>query len=1257
MARRPGGHEIVLALNGRFADTVDSAKRQFEGLIDPQNIHVWYPPPFAAASSPGSLRAREKLYEAFMASLQPDAVYVSSLFEGFGDASVTSIGSFAQLATAVTLYDLIPLIYSSTYLGDPEMRSWYMRKLGSLRRADMWLAISESSRQEGLYHLGLDPDRCLNISTAAYDHFRRVTVTAEREQALRIRHGLHKPFVMYTGGIDPRKNLEGLIRAFALLPSELRTALQLAIVCSAGAEDRASLLQLARERHLDEGAVVITGFVPEQDLVELYNLCRLFVFPSWHEGFGLPALEAMHCGAVVIGANASSLPEVIGRADALFDPRNDEDIARSMVQALTDDAFRTQMVEHGLAQARRFSWELSATRAIEGFERLHASTHRSAPPSHGLRGHRPRLAYVSPLPPERSGIASYSADLLPELAQHYEIELITSLKVVEDPALASSFATRDIEWFRNHSHAYDRVLYHFGNSEFHEHMFDLLAEIPGTVMLHDFFLSSVRARQEGLGLGTFEWSKALYESHGYAAVAERFRAADAADAVFRYPCNFDVLAQAQGVIVHSPHSFELGREWYGLSTTRDWALVPHLRVPPVDVASERSRARAELGLAPEGFLVCAFGLMGPTKLNHRLIDAWLASDLSRDSHCRLVFVGDKDPGAYGHEIDRRLQASGQQGRVEITGWASAELFARYLAAADLAVQLRTHSRGETSGTVLDAMSRGVATVVNANGSMAYLPQDAVAMLPDEFTDAQLTSALEDFLQDAPARNALGAQARRSVESLHSPGVCAQLYAEAIERFAAGAAVGRDGLLQAVAGGDPLPQDAGQGREIADLAATIADTLPMPMPKRQLLVDVSELVQRDSRSGIQRVVKSLLKALLAEPPAGFRIEPVYAEVDGPPGYRYARRFTMAFMGCPAEALTDAPIDMRRGDVFVGLDFQPHLIPQQAAFYRTMRHHGVRVNFVVYDLLPLQIGHRFPKGAPEAHERWLQAVAENDGAICISASVAAELSKWLTEHAPERMAAGFQVQSFHLGADLAASMHSKGLPRDAESTVRAISSAPSFLMVGTLEPRKGHVLALDAFERLWAEGVQVNLVIVGKKGWLADAMSTRLRRHPELGKRLFWIQKASDEYLEALYATASCLLAGSEGEGFGLPLIEAAIHKLPILANDLPVFREVAGGHATYFQSDAGALAAAIVEWLALFAQGRHPRSNTMPYLDWRQSADQFKARLTDCPTSAAAGLPLRPPGLPASRAPQNGAPAIVESIGHSDRFNQEPESNL
>ena len=124
---------------------------------------------------------------------------------------------------------------------------------------------------------------------------------------------------------------------------------------------------------------------------------------------------------------------------------------------------------------------------------------------------------------------------------------------------------------------------------------------------------------------------------------------------------------------------------------------------------------------------------------------------------------------------------------------------------------------------------------------------------------------------------------------------------------------------------------------------------------------------------------------------------------------------------------------------------------------------------------------------------------------------------------------------------------------------------------------------------------------------ETLVEQLRNHPELGYRLFWLEGISDEYLEKVYAASTCLIAASEGEGFGLPLIEAAQHKLPIIARDIPVFREVAGEHAYYFNGlDPQTLADSIKQWLTLHAEDKAPQSDGMPWLTWNQSARQLLA---------------------------------------------------
>lgn len=531
MTRHANGHEVVIALNDAFADTVQPLRAAFEDLLPKEQVTVWSAPGPVAEKEPGNgwrRQAGEILRESFIAGLRPDMVHVSSLFEGYADDALTSVGRLADgQMTAATLYDLIPLVHRDTYLADPVQDAWYQGKLGSLRRAGLWLAISDSSRREGIEFLDLPAERVVSIQAAADEMFRPTPIDDEQAAALRRRYGIGTRFVLCTGGIDPRKNLERLIAAFGLLPGPVRAGCHLVIVCSVSGTDAAKLQRHARDRGLAAGELVLAGHVPDADLLALYNLCTTYCCPSWHEGFGLPVLEAMQCGAPAIGSNCSSIPEVIGRADALFDPYDERDIAARLHRVLTDPDFRSGLARHGLAQARTFSWRATARRAWDALESHHRAA-RERPAVFVPDGRRRRLAYLSPLPPARSGIADYSAELLPELARHYDIDVIVDQEHVADPWILANCPVRDVAWFKANHSLFDRTLYHFGNSALHGYLFDLIERCPGAVVLHDVFLSGVTLHMEAQKRdGRF--TRALYDSHGYAAVQERSMAADAWD--------------------------------------------------------------------------------------------------------------------------------------------------------------------------------------------------------------------------------------------------------------------------------------------------------------------------------------------------------------------------------------------------------------------------------------------------------------------------------------------------------------------------------------------------------------------------------------------------------------------------------------------------------------------------------------------------------------------------------------------------------
>ena len=943
----------------------------------------------------------------------------------------------------------------------------------------------------------------------------------------------------------------------------------------------------------------------------------------------LPAwgVRSWHCPARMAGSGRGDQQHDVwaSSAAALFKQGLLADLAVGLVLmpvagplAVTADAPADDQPKVGapttwtVALAADDDIEALATQQLRRCEAWWAAN--SLPPTRQL-GSRMKLAFVSPLPPQRSGIADYSAQLLPALAQFYDIDVIIDQAQLAAPWVSAHCGVRNVQWLLDHAQGYDRVMYHFGNSSYHKHMFELLARVPGVVVLHDFFLGDIHNYLAVHGVVPHGLFHALYESHGYAALGVWAAEKGGAAVITQYPANLGVVQQSLGVIVHSEHARQLAQTWYGRELARRWQVVALPRAVPQQ--GNKQQARQQLALAPDDFVVCSFGLMGATKLNERLLEAWLLSPLAQDPRCRLVFVGEAHAGDYGAAIEAKISSSGLGDRISITGWADAEVFHSYLAGADLAVQLRANSRGETSAAVLDCMNHGLPTLVNAHGAFAELPADSVWLLPEVFDDQALADAMTTLWLAPEQRRTLGERAREVLGSAHSPETCAKQYVAAIEQAYGSAETSGGGLVQALARLEgPAPSDS----ECLSLALAIVQTRSCARAHRQLLVDISATVRQDLQTGIQRVVRALVKQLINKPPEGFRVEPVYlTEQGGAWHYRYARAWTARAMGLSPELLPDEPVDRWAGDMVLVADFTSAYAvkAEQAGVFSALKQDGIGVYFCVYDLLPIQRPEFFPPDQFGFLD-WIKTVARvADGAICISRAVADDLSVWVSSEDLNR-ARPIRIDWFHLGADIENSVPSKGLPENAESVLAQIKARPSFLMVGTIEPRKGHLQTIEAFTRLWQAGQDVNLVVVGREGWRGVPDNARrsipqtmtcLRSHAELGKRLLWLEDASDEYLEHAYAASTCLIAASEGEGFGLPLIEAAQRKMPILARDIPIFREVAGGHALFFEGLAPEdLADAVMDWLRLSKSGQAPTSAQMPWLTWRQSTDLLLTRL-------------------------------------------------
>ena len=330
-------------------------------------------------------------------------------------------------------------------------------------------------------------------------------------------------------------------------------------------------------------------------------------------------------------------------------------------------------------------------------------------------------------------------------------------------------------------------------------------------------------------------------------------------------------------------------------------------------------------------------------------------------------------------------------------------------------------------------------------------------------------------------------------------------------------------------------------------------------RSRLLVDVSAIIQHDAQTGIQRVVRAVWGELSLRDIC-IDIVPVYATRHR--GYCYAPADFLE----RRQRLGSEPVTAGPKDIFLGLDLAAHLLPRYSRQLRGWRASGAKIHIVVYDLLPLTRPEWFSKKTSKLFRRWFDVVrGDTDRALCISDQVSRELCQELAARgAIDRPAVG----RLYLGGDISASVPSQGITDEARRLLDGLKFRPAILMVGTIEPRKGYEVALNAFEHLWGSGRKdaPDLIIVGKPGWKTEELQRRIRSHPQNGRRLHWLEGASDEALCAFYEGCRGVLMASMGEGFGLPLLEAAGHQRFVLARDLPVFREQRLANVMYFDDD-------------------------------------------------------------------------------------------
>jgi len=581
----------------------------------------------------------------------------------------------------------------------------------------------------------------------------------------------------------------------------------------------------------------------------------------------------------------------------------------------------------------------------------------------------------------------------------------------------------------------------------------------------------------------------------------------------------------------------------------------------------------------------------------RVIDAIAMLRTNLRSKIKFVIIGDVDKGTE-EELKCRWDSAGlPEYNLHLTGHVSDEALVHYYRRVSAVIQ---PSMMEGFGlTALEAILCDTPVIASQCGAIPEIVLDK-ARLFDPTNTQDIANHIQQVFDDILQGRGVARDVKEHAKSF--------TWKTTVDRALE--------ALRQIAG-DPVKQPWASLDDLQQQIVTKVAPLKLPAsikieclsraqePAQQyprLIVDATVTTISNAGTGIQRVVTKICDQIVKN--SNQSIDSIIAFTDPDTGW----------YSVPDGNLNLDPSDIiNQGEkIFLGghdhvlmLDSTWLYYAQHSTSLKYGRLRGTQVTSCLYDLVPLKMPGYTHAGMPAVFSQWFRAaLTYSTGFVCISKAVADELIALLDAiNFPKPLKIGY----WPLGADF--SDPGALIGQDEKPN----TSRPVFLMVGTLEPRKGHKVALDAFNLLWQRGVDVQLMIVGKLGWNAKHFVERMQSHPEWNKRLFWDSKATDAELQAYYTDCNCLISTSFAEGFGLPIIEAGYFDKPVIASDIPVFREVSSKsrYSLFFEmGNAAALADAVEK---VINEGGTAIPNIRPdqgWVNWAGSAAALKKVVID-----------------------------------------------
>lgn len=356
--------------------------------------------------------------------------------------------------------------------------------------------------------------------------------------------------------------------------------------------------------------------------------------------------------------------------------------------------------------------------------------------------------------------------------------------------------------------------------------------------------------------------------------------------------------------------------------------------------------------------------------------------------------------------------------------------------------------------------------------------------------------------------------------------------------------------------------------------------------KRIYFNVGSLFFTKNNTGIPRVVAELSKTGLMQSEIEFK--PIYADpVTGT--YRILNQID------DTRELSEVgdEIDLRKGDVLIHSMINVNELDFNKDFFQQAKKIGIKVLFILYDLIPIDYPEYYKKRDTKLFSKWLEEAAKFDGFLAISNYSKERLMHW----SQETKTSIPPVQVFGLGSNFSPSNE------DRDTTEKIPVEKPYYLMVGTIEPRKGHEDVLEAFDEYWDKGGQARCVFVGRKGWKVRQIVQRLEHHKEFNHKLFWLKGIEDSVLKKLYNEAEAVIVAAHVEGYGLPIVEALNYKKTVLARDIPIFREIGGEFIQYFKDPS--------ELASLISKGKNSYLQSKDYesKNWHTSFKEMYKAIT------------------------------------------------